>query len=147
MHGRRQRRGRAADDARHPGPQVRLYGGGELFRGAAEPRREDLSVHPGAAARENRVGRPGGGVRGVREHGLPQLPAALRVRHPAARRAGHGDAAGGHGRHYGKVPAGDPGGLGAPPPAAPGAGGPPAALCHVDVNIKKSPAFFDKNRY
>ncbi|MFR6692808.1 MAG: phospholipase D-like domain-containing protein [Dysosmobacter sp.] len=43
-----------------------------------------------------------------------------------------------------KVPAGDPVRLGAPPPAAPGAGGPAAALRHVDVNIKKSPAFFDK---
>ena len=80
-----------------------------------------------------------------REHGLPQLPAALRVRHPAVRRAGHGDAAGGHGRHYGKVPAGNPGGLGAPAPAAQSAGRSAAALCHVDVNIKKSPAFFDKN--
>ena len=127
-----------------PGPQIRLHGGGELFRGAAGPRREDLSVHPGAAARENRSGGPGGGLCGVREHGLPQLPAALRVRHPAVRRAGPGDPAGGHGRHYGKVPAGDPVRLGAPPPAAPGAGRPAAALRHVDVNIKKSRAFFDK---
>ena len=87
--GRRQRRGCAADDAGHPRPLVCLSGGPELFSGVDRPPCEDIYLHAGPYPRQDRDGGPRGGLRGLGKHGLPQLPAALRVRRAAVPHARH----------------------------------------------------------
>ena len=120
-----------------PGPQIRLHGGGELFRGAAGPRGEDLSLHAGAAARKTVladreaafVGSVNMDYRSFQLHfecgtllyGAPALETLLEDMDGIME----------------KVLAGDSVRLGAPPPAAPDAGGPAAALRHVDVILSK----------
>ena len=133
VHGRRQRRGRAPDAAGHPGPQVYPDRGRVLLRAAAAPRGQNLRVHPRLPPHQEPDRRRGDRHSGHHQHGLPQLPAPLRVRRGVLRRAGHRGRPAGYGGHPVPQQSGGPQGLGRALPVQKNAGEGPAGVLHLDV--------------